>query len=588
MRRAAIVSLLLGGASVSCGGGTSSDAPAAKGEPAPSQPAKAAAPAQVAPPADDPVRPVAMIPAAELKSRVASFAVAELTADVSDLPDSERQVLDKLISASRLLDPVFERQAFRENPELRKRLERARDEDGRLRHEYFSIMRGPWDRQAHFEPFAIDRPHPPGAGFYPEDLTAEEFRAWVEAHPADEAALQSLYTVIEREGDALVAKPFHEAYGAWLQPAATMLDEAADLTENASLAAFLRLRADAFRTDDYYESDKAWMDLDSRVEITIGPYETYEDELLGLKASYEAFVTVSDPAASEALAKFKKYLPAMEKHLPVPEEVRSVRGAESPIRVVDLVFTAGDARKSVQTIAFNLPNDERVRKEKGAKKVLLRNLIRTKFDLIMKPIGERVLAPELHQHLSSDAFFHQVLFHELSHSLGPGVLERDGKKVEVRVLLGPSYSALEECKADVMGVWNILFMIDEGELPKTLREPVLASYFAGLFRSVRFGVAEAHGQGAAIQIARYVDAGVAKWDAGSKRFALDLAAFPASIETLVHDLVMLQHAGDEKAAAAFVAEHGKLTPAMEAALAGLEGIPVDVRPVYPLAGETAP
>jgi hypothetical protein len=584
MRRAAIASVLLS-LLVACGQGDPAGAPkdAKPGTPAPSAPAPSPEPGEAAK-ADEPT--VAKISTSELKTRLKRYAPAEITADTTDLSDSERQVLDKLISASRLLDPVFDRQAWAGNPELDKRLKNARDEDGRLRYAYFRIMRGPWDRQAHFEPFAIDRPHPPGAGFYPEDLTAEAFRAWVEAHPADEAALQSLYTVIERDGDALVAKPYHEAYGAWLEPAATMLKDAADLSENASLAKFLRLRADALRTDDYYESDKAWMDLDSRVEVTIGPYETYEDELMGLKASYEAFVTVSDPAASEALAKFKKYLPAMEKHLPVPAEVHSVRGAESPIRVVDLVFTAGDARKSVQTIAFNLPNDERVRKEKGAKKVLLRNLIRTKFDLIMKPIGERLLAPELHQHLSGDAFFQQVLFHELSHSLGPGLLQRDGKEVEVRVLLGPSYSALEECKADVMGVWNILFMIEKGELPEALRDPVLASYFAGLFRSVRFGVAEAHGQGAAIQIARYVKDGVATWDPAAKRFSLDLGAFPKSIETLVHDLVMLQHAGDEAAATAFVAEHGGLTPEMEGALAGLADIPVDVRPVYPLAGET--
>lgn len=578
----------MGALSSSCGGERSAEAPAAgvtKSAP-PTAPAPEDEPQKDGPAADEAVRPVAAISAAELKTRLAGFAPAELTADVSDLSEADRQVLDKLISASRVLEPVFDRQAWAGNPELDKRLVRARDEDGKVRYAYFRIMRGPWDRQAHWEPFAIDRPHPAGAGFYPEDLTAEAFRAWVDAHPGDKEAFESLYTVIERDGEALRAKPFHEAYGAWLEPAATMLEDAADLTENASLAKFLRLRADALRSDDYYESDKAWMDLDSRVEVTIGPYETYEDELLGLKASYEAFVTVSDPAASEALAKFKKYLPQMEKHLPVPKEVHTKRGAESPIRVVDLVFTAGDARKSVQTIAFNLPNDERVRKEKGAKKVLLRNLIRTKFDLIMKPIGERVLAPELHEHLSGDAFFHQVLFHELSHSLGPGLLERDGKQVEVRVLLGTSYSALEECKADVMGVWNILFMIEKGELPATMRDPVLASYFAGLFRSVRFGVAEAHGQGAAIQIARYVDDGVATWDPAAKRFSIDLEAFPKSIETLVHDLVMLQHEGDEAAATAFVAEHGKLTPVMEAALSSLEGIPVDVRPIYPLAGET--
>ena len=526
--------------------------------------------------------------AAALQAKIDQFAVAELTADVSTLPEEERKALMKLIEAARLLDPVFDRQAWAGNPRLEEELAAATDPLGRAKHQYFRIMRGPWDRQEHREPFAIDRPWPKGAGYYPEDLTAEDFEAWVKAHPDDAEALQGLHTVIVREGEGLVAKPYREVYAEWLEPAAAKLREAAELTGNESLSTFLRSRAAAFRSDDYYQSDKDWMDLDSRVEITIGPYETYEDELMGLKASFEAFVTVSDPAASEALAKYKEYLPRMEQHLPVDDSVKTKRGAESPIRVVDLVFTAGDARKSVQTIAFNLPNDERVRKEKGAKKVLLRNLIQTKFDRIMKPIGEKVLDPSLHDRLSGEAFFNQVLFHELSHSLGPAFTEVDGEKVEVRVALGPAYTALEECKADVMGAYNILFMIDEGQLPKDFRDKLLVSYFAGLFRSVRFGVAEAHGQGAAVQINRYVKEGAATFDETKGVFSIDLAELEASIEALVRDLVMLQHEGDKAAVEAFLAEHGVMSPQMETALGRLEGIPVDIRPVYPIAGETGP
>ncbi|NJK31154.1 MAG: hypothetical protein HC927_01375 [Deltaproteobacteria bacterium] len=240
--------------------------------------------------------------------------------------------------------------------------------------------------------------------------------------------------------------------------AALALEEAAALTQDKTLATFLRSRAAAFRSDDYYQSDKDWMDLDSRVEITIGPYETYEDELLGLKASFEAFVTVADPDASKKLAIYKDWLPKMEKNLPVGKEVKTKRGSESPIRVVDLVFTSGDARKSVQTIAFNLPNDERVRAEKGAKKVMLRNIINAKFDVIMRPIAERIISAEQLPLLSQEAFFDEVLFHELSHSLGPATVLNKGE-TEVRVALGASYSPLEEGKADVMGAYNLLFMI---------------------------------------------------------------------------------------------------------------------------------
>lgn len=542
--------------------------------------------------------------AADLQARIDRFAVAELGVDTSTLPERERETLLLLIDAARQMDPIFDRQAWSANPVLEAELAKATDPLGKAKHAYLRLMRGPWDRQEDREPFATDHPWPKGAGFYPKNLTAEEFKAWVAAHPADAAALESLTTVIKRDAEGgLLAVPYHEEYRDWLTPAAAKLREAAEKTENASLAKFLRSRADAFGSDDYYQSDKDWMDLDSRVEITIGPYETYEDELLGLKASYEAFVTVSDPAASEALAKYKAWLPKMEQHLPVDDAVKTKRGAESPIRVVDLVFTAGDARKSVQTIAFNLPNDERVRKEKGAKKVLLRNLIETKFDRIMKPIGQKVLDPALHDRLDGGAFFDQVLFHELSHSLGPAFTKVDGKAagaagdrpqgpakglVDVRVALGPAYTALEECKADALGAYNILYMIEEGVLPADSREKVLTSYFAGLFRSVRFGVAEAHGQGAAIQINRYLAGGGASFDAAKGTFTIDFARLEASIETLVHDLVMLQHEGDKAKAEAFLAEHGVMSKEMEAALAGLGEIPVDIRPVYPVAGETGP
>jgi hypothetical protein len=537
------------------------------------------------------------IDAADLQARLAQFQPVVLEADLASLPERERKALEELIAAARLLDPVFDRQVWAEYPEHEQRLRdaanssgsgKAGDELARLRFEYFQVMRGPWDRQDHFKPFAIDIPHPLGAGFYPRDLTADEFRAYVDANPAMRSGLESLFSIVGRDpGDPtkLVATPYSQAFAQWLEPAAQKLEAAAALTENASLATFLRSRAAAFRSDDYYASDKDWMDLDSRVEITIGPYETYEDELLGLKASFEAFVTVSDPDASAKLAIYKDWLPKMEQHLPVPKQVKTKRGAESPIRVVDLVFSSGDARKSVQTIAFNLPNDERVRAEKGAKKVMLRNSINAKYDVIMRPIAERIIDPEQLPLLSQDAFFNEVLFHELSHSLGPALVKVDGREVEVRVALGSSFSPLEEGKADVMGAWNILFMIDNKKFPKEFRQQLLLTYFAGLFRSVRFGVAEAHGKGAAFQINRYLEEGAATFDAATGLFRIDPKKLEKSIETLVHDVVMLQHAGDKAAVDAFLAKYAVMSPPMEQALGKLDGIPVDIRPIYTGAGE---
>ncbi|WP_394839968.1 hypothetical protein LVJ94_24060 [Pendulispora rubella] len=523
--------------------------------------------------------------APSVAERVKQFATVKLTADVSKLPPSEKAALDKLIAAAKLIDPLFLRQAYRDNVNVRAKLATDTSPEGKAKLDYFDIMRGPWDRQDHFKPFAIDRERPKGAGFYPEDLTADDFRAYVAAHPADKVKLEAERTVISREGDKLAATSYSEAYAEWLKPAAGLLVEAAKLTSDKTLKTFLTTRAAAFASNDYYASDKAWMDLDGLVEITIGPYETYEDDLLGRKASYEAFVTVADPAASAKLARYKKLLPAMEAHLPIPKEVQTKRGAASPIRVVDLVFTAGDARKSVQTIAFNLPNDERVRKEKGAKKVMLRNLIEKKFDVILRPIAERVLVPAQLENLSAEAFFDEVLFHELSHSLGPAFVTANGKKTEVRVALGASYSAVEEAKADVMGAYNILYMIERGELPKELHDKLLVSYFAGLLRGVRFGVAEAHGQGNALQINRYLEEGAVSFDDGSGRFSIDLPKLEASIGKLVHDLCMLQATGDKAGVDAALAKYGVESAPIAKATSGLTGIPVDVTPSYPLAGE---
>lgn len=564
-----------------CGGEVQPAIPPVASLPAPPPVAKAAAPAPASTAAADATQE------AEMRAKLAQFVPAVLTADVRSLPDSEKRALDEIIAAARLMDPVFDRQAWTGNPALRAELAKDGSPLGKEKLAYFDLMRGPWDRQDHFRPFAIDRARPKGAGFYPENLTADQLEAYVAAHPDRKEALESLTTIVVRDGNDLKAVPYSQAYGEWLKPAAEHLLAAAKLTKNASLAKFLRSRAAAFGDDQYRRSDEDWMDLDSRVEVTIGPYETYEDDLAGLKASFEAFVTVSDPAESTKLSKYKKLLPDMEKNLPIPAGAHGHRGGDSPIRVVDLVFTSGDARKSVQTIAFNLPNDEVVRKEKGAKKVLLRNLIETKFDRIMRPLAAKILDPSQLHLLSAEAFFDETLFHELSHSLGPAFV-KGSKNEEVRVTLGASYSAIEECKADVMGAYNVLYLIKRGDLPKELHDQLLVSYFAGLFRSVRFGVAEAHGQGAAVQINRYLEEGAARLDPSTHKMVVDLPKLEASIGKLVHDLCVLQWNGDKAGVDALFAKYGQMTDPMKAVMAGLDGIPVDVNPVYPLAGETAP
>jgi hypothetical protein len=534
--------------------------------------------ASCAPQEPEPALPIAP----DVVKRLEQFAPTVVEADLTTLSDNERQVLDKLIEAGRYMDRAFLLQAWPENPAFRERLAREEGELTRAALAYFDIMYGPWDRLAHREPFVGDHPHPSGAGFYPEDLTTEKWEAYLEAHPDEKENLMSWYTVVRREGEKLVAVPYSDVYRQELEQAASRLREAAELTDNESLQDFLTKRADSFLSDNYYESEKAWMELDSRIEVTIGPYEVYEDEFIAQKTAFEAFITVNDPEASAALDRFKSLLPDMEMNLPIPDELKTERGTESPIRVVDLVYAGGDTRSGVQTIAYNLPNDERIRAEKGSKKVMLRNVMKAKFESILAPVASEVMDASQIDLLSAEAFFQETVFHELAHGLGPAYVT--GTVKEVREAIQEHYSALEEAKADVMGAYNVLYMVDRKEFPAEFRNEFLLTYFAGLFRSVRFGTGEAHGRGAALQLNYFLDKEVATLGDDGK-FSADLKNLENAIRDLVQEICMIQAAGDKERAGALLAEKGKLTPRIQQALDRLGSVPVDIRPVFTGAGE---
>ncbi len=447
----------------------------------------------------------------------------------------------------------------------------------------FDLMAGPWDRMNDDAPFWGTRPKPPGGGFYPEDLTKAELDVYLAAHPAEKEKLLSPYTVVRREGGKLVPIRYSKVYAEWLEPAAKLLEQAAAITSNISLKRFLTLRAQAFRTDDYYESEIAWMDLkDTPIEITIGPYESYRDELYGQKTAFEAYVTLRNPQASANLDKYKHYLRDMEANLPVPEAYKNfARGFESPIAVVDQVHGGGENVPGVQTIAFNLPNDERVREAKGAKKVILSNVLGAKFERILKPMGVLVLVPEQAALLSKTYFENATLFHELSHSLGPGTIVKNGRKTTVDEELKEQASGLEECKADVMGVWNILFMMKKGEIPAADRDHLFATYLVGVFRAVRFGLGEAHGQGAAVQYSFLREHGAISWDAHARRFRVNNDKMEAAIGALVAAIVELQGNGDYEGVKAFYARYAKLDNEARTVIATMQTIPVDIQPLYP-------
>ncbi|KAA3619320.1 MAG: hypothetical protein DWQ05_00965 [Calditrichaeota bacterium] len=523
--------------------------------------------------------------APDIESRLAKFAAVDISTDITFLPENEQKALLKIIEASHFMQEIFLRQVWQGNPELLAKLQKASGTKYKSALAYFKIMAGPWDRLQAEEPFIGEMEKPHGAGYYPTDITKKEFESFVASlSPEEGAKLKDLCTIVGRENGKLTATPYSQAFEKWLEPAAKLLKEAAELTENASLKDYLIKRAKAFSTDDYYESDMAWMDIDSPVEVTIGPYEVYEDGLFGFKAAFESFVTVADPEASKKLAVYKSWLPKMEANLPIPDKMKNFdRGSESPIRVVDEVFTAGDTRAGVQTIAFNLPNDEKVREAKGSKKVILRNVLMAKYEKILEPIAAQFVVPEQLDHLSSDAFTNNVLFHELSHGLGPGKIMKDGRETEVRFELKDLYSACEEAKADVMGIYNILFMQDKNVMPASLYKTTAVTYLAGLFRSVRFGATEAHGRGVALQIYYLLEDGSIELDKNTGKFSVNFDQFPGGIRKLVREICILQAAGDYDGTKLIFEKYANLDAELAQQLENLTDIPVDIVPNYPMA-----
>ncbi len=516
----------------------------------------------------------------DVVERLERFAPTELSADLSSLTEEDREVLRLLLEASRYMDEIFLRQVWVDNPKLRADLERSTAPNAEAARTYYEVNFGPWDRLDEMEPFIGDLVHPEGAGYYPTDVTREELEAWLEQYPEARDAISSLTTLVIRDGDGFAAVPYSEAFREWLDPAAAKLREAAAVTSNESLARFLESRAAAFASDDYYQSDIDWMDLDSPVEVTIGPYEVYEDRLFNYKSAFESFVTVTLPEQSAALERFKAELPWLERNLPIADEHKNFdRGTESPIRVVDLVFAAGDTKAGVQTLAFNLPNDERVRESKGSKKVLLNNVLRAKYDQVLTPIAARVMAPEDVERISFEAFSSGSLHHELSHGLGPGLITVDGRDTEVRRELRELYSTLEEAKADVMGVYNTLALAERGMIDQRIIETLEPTYLAGLFRSTRFGLHEAHGRGNVAQFNYLMEKGaVVVGEDGLFRNVPE--KFPGAIGELLNVMLMLQATGDYDGTREFLDTYGKATPELIAAIDKLGDIPVDVRPIY--------
>ena len=524
---------------------------------------------------------------ATVKAQFAKFAAVEIGYDSSKLTDNEKKALILMVKAAKLMDNLFSKQVYDKNGAIRKELVAKRKEnpDYLILEKYFRVNFGPFDRLAADKPFInLSEEKPKGANFYPPDMTKEEFEAHIKANPGDEEAFASNFTIIQRKNGKLVAIPYSVAYKKTLAMAAKLLKEAANLIDNPSLKKYLNSRADAFLSNNYFQSDMDWMDVkDHKIEIVIGPYEVYEDKLMGYKASFEAFITLVDQEESAKWAKVAKLMNDMEKNLPVEDKYKNFnRGSSSPTMITEEVFAAGDTKAGVQTTAFNLPNDEKVREVKGNKQVMLRNVAKAKFDKCWIPIVKVALAEKDFPLISFDAYFNHVMMHEYSHGLGPGTIEKGGKKTTVNKELKDHYPTLEEAKADVLGVWNCQYMIDRGVFPKGLEKNLYVTYLGGMFRSIRFGIDQAHGGGNAIQMNYMLEKGAFTYDKGTGRFGVtpDTAKIKAAIKQLAKELLEIQALGDYERGGQFIQKYRYISPELQGTLDKLTNIPTDIRPVY--------
>jgi hypothetical protein len=522
-----------------------------------------------------------------LAREVRRFAPTTLIADTSQLALNDRQALEKIIAAAKLLDPLYLRQVWSGNEALLKKLQADESAAGRQRLHYFLINKGPWSQLDDKKPFIEGvPPKPPQANFYPADITKEEFNAWEAGLAAGEKekATGYFYAIRRDANGKLKAVPYSEEYREFLEPAAKLLREAAALTTNATLRDFLNKRAAAFTSNDYYDSDVAWMDLDAPIDVTIGPYETYEDELFNYKAAFEAYVTLRDAAESDKLKRFSQYLQELEDHLPMDAKYRNAKlGAASPIRVVNEVFSAGEGNSGVQTAAFNLPNDERVVKEKGSKRIMLKNVQDAKFNKTLIPISRVVLSPAQQNLVAFDAFFTHILTHELMHGLGPHNISVEGRATTVRLQLKELYSPIEEAKADITGLWALQYLIDKGVVDKQMERTLYTTYLASAFRYVRFGITEAHGRGVAMQFNYLTDEGAIKVDESAGTFSVDQAKVKDAVRKLTHDLLTIEAEGSYEKARAILDKYAVIRAPMKSALDRLSDVPVDIEPIFPMA-----
>jgi hypothetical protein len=516
-------------------------------------------------------------PALSIAERVARWKPVQMSFHSEGLTAHDKQMVDKLVEACRLLNDVYWRQSDAAGLALY-----IKTTDSQIK-QLLNVNGSRWDL-IDGQPFAATGPQPPGRDLYPHDLTRQQIEQYVAQHPADKAAIYNDYTVVKRApGGKLIGVPYHEEFRALLEPMAKDLRDAAGLSGDSAFANFLRLRADALLSDDYYKSDLAWVDLrDPKVDVIFAPYETYLDDLLGVKTSYGASVLMRNEAESRKLAVYQQWVPRIQDALPLDAADRpSKEGQPTPMEVMDAPYRAGDLRYGYQAVADNLPNDPRIHQEKGTKKIFFKNFMDARVDNVIVPIGRKLLAPAQAARVTAEGTMAFAVMHEISHGLGPAYSRINGKQVDIREALGPVYAGLEEAKADVTGMFGLRLLVEKGAMPKDRLEEYYASYVGTVFRTLRFGTGEAHGKAMLMEFNVLLESKALALAGG--RYAIDYARMPDALAGISKQLLNFEARGDRAGSEAWFAKYGKVPAGLQAALDGTKDIPVDVSPVFSFA-----
>jgi hypothetical protein len=520
--------------------------------------------------------------ASDLDARLAKFKPVEMPFDHAGLNEREQQMIKKLVDAANCVERIYWRQSDPEGLQLYGRLEKSSDPLDKKVLRFLKINGSRYDLIDELHPFVGKESAPPGRSLYPAGLTQAEVEKYVAAHPAEKEAVYNEDSLLERDGSKLVALPYHLAFAEFLKPAAEDLREAAKLSDDTAFAKFLNMRADALLNDDFYASDLAWLDLNNpKFDLILAPYESYLDNLLGVRTSYGAAVLIRNEEQSKKLEVFRKYVPALQEALPLAKkDLPSKHGHVTPMEVMDAPFRTGDLLHGYQPVADNLPNDARVHEAKGSKKIFFKNFMDARVNVVILPIAKRLLREDQAVRASGNGYLAATLAHEISHELGPNYSRTAAGKKEIREAIGGDFSALEEAKADVAGLFCLKWLADHGAITKQQLDEDYISFVAGNFRTMRFGIAEPHGRGEMMEFNNLMEHGAVTRDAASGRYAVVLEKMPAAIAALTKELLEQEATGDRARTAAWFAKYAVLPDHLKQAFSQVSDIPVDIQPRY--------